>query len=104
MSDPPLLSPPRLGSVHPAGSPTGAPVGEPAGWTDPSLGGDNNGGSDNGVNPPNSSLFTATPDMFYQGMFTAGDMLRRDGGAITSPFYDNARQQALAKACCLALS
>ena len=70
------------GAVYVAGST--APVGEPAGWTDPSLGGDNNGGSDNGVNPPDS------------GLFTAGDMLRRDGGPITSPFYDNARQQALA--------
>ena len=33
--------------------------------------------------------------MFYQGMFTANDLLKRDGGEVSSPFYDNARQQVL---------
>ena len=33
--------------------------------------------------------------MFYQGLYTAADLLRRDGGEINSPFYNNARQQVL---------
>ena len=60
---------------------------------------DNTGGGVNpstdagGSTPP--SLYTPDASMFYQGMFTAQDLLRRDGGEITSPFYDNARQAVL---------
>jgi len=33
--------------------------------------------------------------MFFRGMFTANDMLSRDGGPLTSTFYDNARQEII---------
>jgi hypothetical protein len=45
------------------------------------------------VEPP--PLFTPDKSMFYQGLYTAADLLRRDGGEINSPFYNNARQQVL---------
>lgn len=45
--------------------------------------------------PPPPELFTPDASMFYQGMFTAGDLLNRDGGDISSTFYSNARQDVL---------
>ena len=45
--------------------------------------------------PEPPELFTPDKSMFYQGLYTASDLLRRDGGEINSPFYNNARQQVL---------
>ena len=56
----------------------------------------NNSNSTNNTNPNSEPpLYTPTADQFYGGLFTAFDLLNRDGGEIKSPFYDNARQRVL---------
>lgn len=56
-------------------------------------GGSTNNGGDNTVQP--QGLFTPDASMFFKGMYTAGDLLRRDGGTVQSPYYENARQEVL---------
>ena len=100
------------------GAPAGAivaptstqPSGPPVGWVDPnSTNNTNNNTNTNNTNNTNSNttpnpepepepeppLYTPTADQFYGGLFTAFDLLNRDGGEIKSPFYDNARQRVL---------
>jgi hypothetical protein len=97
------------------GAPVGAtvapvstqPIGPPAGWVDP------NAPVDPVVpdtpadpappvvtpepepEPPPPPLYTPRADQFYGGLFTAFDMLNRDGGEINSPFYESAREKVL---------
>jgi hypothetical protein len=42
------------------------------------------------------TLYTPDGSQFYQGMFTANDMLFRDGGTIDSSFYNGLRANILA--------
>jgi hypothetical protein len=51
------------------------------------------------VDPPvveEPKLFTPDGSQFYQGMFTANDMLFRDGKTVDSGFYNGLRQNILA--------
>ena len=70
------------------------PTGEPEGWQNP----DNAGGGDTTTTPvvETPQLYTPTGDQFYQGMFTANDLLFRDGEAVDSTFYNNLRKNILA--------
>lgn len=109
------------GATAPSGPPAGYDANGPINTTGGNNSGADTGGTNNsgantggsstpdntggGVNPPNNtdggastpppSLYTPDASMFYQGMFTAQDLLGRDGGEITSTFYDNARQSVL---------
>lgn len=72
--------------------PDAQPSGAPEGWANP-----------NAVQNPETTettaepkLYTPTADQFFQGMFTANDMLFRDGGTINSNFYNDLRQNVLA--------
>ena len=65
------------------------PSGPPAGWTDPN--------TPTEPEPEPETLYTPDESMFFNGMFTARDILGRDGGEIQSPFYNNARQNVLDK-------
>lgn len=66
-----------------------SPTGPPAGWTDP------NGNNNTDPEPEPETLYTPDESMFFNGMFTAQDILGRDGGEIQSPYYSNARQNVL---------
>lgn len=56
----------------------------------------NNTNSNTTPNPePEPPLYTPTADQFYGGLFTAFDLLNRDGGEIKSPFYKSAREKVL---------
>ena len=48
-----------------------------------------------GAAPQPQGLFTPDASMFFKGMYTAGDLLRRDGGPVQSEYYNNARQEVL---------
>jgi hypothetical protein len=87
------------------------PTGEPANWVNPDTegngggggngngGGDGNGGGGNGNGggePPEEKLYTPNGSQFFQGMFTANDMLFRNGGTIDSEFYNGLRRNILA--------
>ena len=67
-----------------------------AGTTDPNTGTtDPNTGTTNPTTPTPPTLYTPTDNMFFNGLFTAVDVLGRDGGAINSSFYRDARQKIL---------
>jgi hypothetical protein len=58
--------------------------------------GTNTGGTDtNNTTPEPPPLFTPDGSMFFQGLFNASDLLYRDGNTVTSPYYNNARQNIL---------
>ena len=78
--------------------PDAQPSGAPEGWTNPNLqpNPDTTGGDETTETPAGPNLYTPRGDQFYQGMFTANDMLFRDGGTIDSSFYNNLRQNVLA--------
>jgi hypothetical protein len=64
----------------------------PAGWENPNL-------TPAPVDPDpveEEKLYTPSGNQFYQGMFTANDMLFRNGETISSGFYNNLRDQILA--------
>lgn len=63
------------------------PSGPPAGWTDPNA----------EPEPEPETLYTPDESMFFNGMFTARDILGRDGGEVQSSFYNTARQNILDK-------
>ena len=67
------------------------PSGPPAGWTNP------NTPTQPEPEPEPETLYTPDESMFFNGMFTAKDILGRDGGEIVSPYYNNARQNVLDK-------
>lgn len=87
------------GEAAPAGSitagPESVPTGEPEGWQNPDA---TTEGGDTTTTPPveTPKLYTPTGDQFFQGMFTANDMLFRDGGDVSSEFYGNLRKNILA--------
>lgn len=84
------------------GAPTGAsyvagsmPGNPPSGWVDPNAASTTNNNGTNPAAPGSPPLYTPDASMFFSGLFSAADLMNRNGGQITSPFYDNARQQVL---------
>lgn len=67
------------------------PNGQPAGWTDPNAGNTTTPTEP----PPEPKLYSPTKDQFFQGMFSANDLMFRDGGTVSSTYYDNLRQGIL---------
>lgn len=83
------------GEAPPAGAYVEAgeamPNGPPAGWVDPNAGDT----TTTTETAPEPTLYTPTKDQFFQGMFSANDLMFRDGGAVSSTYYDNLRQGIL---------
>ena len=81
--------------------PSSPPQSANTGGTDPdptNTDGTNTDSTDTGgtnPEPPPPSLFTPDGSMFFQGLFNASDLLYRDGNTVTSPYYNNARQDIL---------
>ena len=90
------------GEAAPAGAitagPESVPTGQPDGWQNPNNAGGGDTTTGGGENPvvETPQLYTPTGDQFFQGMFTANDMLFRDGGDVDSTFYGNLRKNILA--------
>ena len=89
------------GESAPAGSitagPETVPTGEPDGWVDPNATTTTTEGGGTTTTPAveTPQLYTPTGDQFFQGMFTANDMLFRDGEAVDSDFYNGLRKSIL---------
>ena len=78
--------------------PDAMPSGAPAGWQDPNATSTTTTATttDTTVEPTPPQLYTPSGDQFFQGMFTANDMLFRDGDTIDSDFYGGLRRNILA--------